>query len=132
MKTILVVDDDEMFRESITELFRQEGYRVVSAENGRDGLARALEEKPDLIVTDRVMPVEDGRKLVLGLRAIPEFRSLPVVMVSGTVQSVALADGRGGTLDVAALLAKPPSWSQLLAAIVGLIGRAEQGAKVGT
>jgi CheY-like chemotaxis protein len=123
MKTILIVDDEYAFVESLTGLLEGEGYRVVSAANGKDGLARVLVEKPDLVLTDLMMPIGDGRELVRGMRALPEFRSTPVVMMSGSTRSSALADPAGGTVDVSAFLRKPVSWERILEAVVSLIGK---------
>jgi CheY-like chemotaxis protein len=125
MKTILLVDDEYALVENLIELLQEEGYRVVSAANGKDGLVRAQAEKPDLVVTDLMMPIADGCELVLGLRTIPEFRSTPIVMMSATVKAVALSDGNGGELDVVAFLAKPVSWEKLLGVVVRSIGKGE-------
>jgi CheY-like chemotaxis protein len=125
MKTILVVDDEYALVESLVELCQDEGYRVVSAANGKDGLVRLVESKPDLLITDFMMPIADGGELVRGARALPAFQSLPIIMMSSTLKSVALA---GGTLEVSAFLKKPFGWSTLLTTIIGLIG---PGAKPG-
>ena len=73
MKTILIVDDEYALVENLAELLRDEGYRVVSAANGTDGLARVASEKPDLVITDLMMPIADGRELVRGVRALADF-----------------------------------------------------------
>jgi two-component system response regulator VicR len=72
MKTILVVDDEYALVESITELLQEEGYRVVSAGNGRDGLAMLQKEKPDLVLVDFMMPIADGKELVGGMRSLAD------------------------------------------------------------
>jgi CheY-like chemotaxis protein len=127
MKTILLVDDEYALVENLTDLLQEEGYRVVSAANGKDGLARAVAETPDLVITDFMMPIADGRELVRGLRNIPQFRSTPIVMMSATVKAVALSDGSGGSLDVSGFLGKPVSWEKLLAVVVGAIGKGDKG-----
>ena len=121
MKTILVVDDEWALVENLIELFEYEGYRVVSATNGNDGIARALEEKPDLVLTDFMMPIADGCALVLGLRAIPEFEKIPIVMMSATLREVALSDPRGDWLPVTAFVSKPMSWNVLLGVVAPLL-----------
>jgi CheY-like chemotaxis protein len=126
MKTILVVDDEFALVENLTELLQDEGYRVVSAANGKDGLDRFQKEKPDLVLTDFMMPLADGRELVRGMRAFPDVGSVPVIMMSSTTKTVALS-GADGTLEVSAFLKKPFPWEKLMDAIVGLIGRGEQG-----
>ncbi len=122
MKTILVVDDEYALVENLTELLQDEGFRIVSAANGKDGLERLQKDRPDLVLTDHMMPLADGRELVRGMRALPDFRSVPVVMMSATSKTVALSDA-SGTLEVSAFLKKPFQWEKLLDAVVGLIGR---------
>src|ERR1700733_8505632 len=125
MKTILLVDDEYALVDSLTELLQNEGFRVVSASNGKDGLARLEKERPDLVVTDLMMPMSNGKELVRGMNALPSFRAVPIVMMSATVKEVALADGEE-VLEVAMFVKKPLSWEKLREAIVGLIGPAER------
>jgi CheY-like chemotaxis protein len=124
MKTILVVDDEYAFVENLTELLQDEGYRVASAANGKDGLERAQTERPDLIVTDLMMPIADGRELVRGVRATVALCATPIILMSATTRDVALAAGED-TLEVSAFLRKPIRWEQILETIVGLIGPGE-------
>jgi CheY-like chemotaxis protein len=119
MKTILVVDDEYALVENLAEMLTDEGYRVVSAANGKEGLLRAQEEKPALVITDFMMPIITGADVVRGMRALPLLRDTPVIMMSATLKSVALADG---TVEVDAFLKKPFEWQKLLEAVVRLIG----------
>ena len=121
MKTVLVVDDEWGLVESLIEMFEANGFRVVSASNGKDALERALEEKPDLVLTDFMMPIADGRELVFGLRALAEFKAIPIVMMSAALRGVALADGADGPLQVSAFISKPMSWTALFSVISGLL-----------
>ena len=123
MQTILLIDDDDCLVDNLRELLEEEGYRVVSAGNGMEGVDRALAETPDLVLTDFMMPVANGRELVLALRAMPDFRSTPIVMMTSSLKSVALSDGNGGTLEVSAFLAKPASWEAILATVLSVLGR---------
>jgi CheY-like chemotaxis protein len=125
MKTILVVDDEYALRELVGELLELAGYRVVTAANGGDALARALSEKPDLVVTDHMMPIADGRELVRNLRALPEYVSLPIIMLSAAAKSVVLADA----LDVTAFVRKPFVWEKLSATVEALIGPGEKASR---
>src|SRR5216683_6885619 len=97
MKTILVVDDDYLLVEALTDLLELEGYRVVSAANGKDGLAQLVKERPDIVLTDFMMPVADGLDLIWGVRALPKFRALPMIMMSASRQVVALSTYLKGT-----------------------------------
>jgi two-component system response regulator VicR len=126
MKTILLVDDEYGLLETLTEVLREFGYRVVSASNGRDGFLRAEKEKPDLIITDFMMPIADGMELLRDIRASPPLRSLPVLMISATRRDVALSrQHKGGTLKPDAFLGKPFELDPFLKVIVRLIGKGE-------
>ncbi len=120
MKTILLVDDECFLVESLTQLLEEAGYHVVSATNGKDGLAQLVKEPPDMVLTDFMMPVADGLEMVRGVRALPEFQSLPVVMMSaGQVAAKARRVG------VSAFLGKPFGLDELLPIIERLIGKGE-------
>ena len=125
MKTILIVDDEFALVENLTEMLRDEGYRVVSAGNGKDGLARLQKEVPDLVITDFMMPIGTGRDLVRAMRRLPALHSVPVVMMSATSKTVALSDA-DGSIEVSAFLRKPFDWEKLLKTIIKLVGRAEK------
>jgi CheY-like chemotaxis protein len=79
-------------------------------------------EKPDLILTDLMMPIVDGRELVRSARALPEFASTPVILMSATTRAVAMADP---SLGISAYLRKP--FEELRATIARLIGEGEKG-----
>jgi len=81
-------------------------------------------EKPDLILTDLMMPIVDGRELVRSARALPEFASTPVILMSATTRAVAMADP---SLGISAYLRKPFQWEELRATIARLIGEGEKG-----
>ncbi len=125
MKTILLVDDEYALVETLTELLQDEGYRVTSAANGKDALARLQKEKPDLVVTDFMMPIADGREVLRGMRLLEDFQATPVVMLSATLASVALANPSDAAI-VSQFIPKPVSWEKLLAVIVRLIGKGER------
>jgi len=122
MKTILVIDDEYALVESLTDLLEEEGYRVVAASNGKDGLARVMKENPDLIITDFMMPIADGLELLKGVRALPAFRSVPVVMMSASNMAQMMDNRR---LKLSAFLYKPFQADELLGIIQRLIGKGE-------
>ena len=119
MKTILLVDDEHGLLETLAELLEREGYAVVSASNGKDALVRAAEVRLDLVLTDFMMPIGDGAELARAVRALPGLGELPVVMMSATDRSVALASAGG---QVSLFLKKPFTWKRLLAVVVSFIG----------
>ncbi len=100
------------------------GYHVVSATNGKDGLAQLVKEHPDMVLTDFMMPVADGLEMVRGVHALPEFRSLPVVVMSASPECVALPTRM---VKVTAFLSKPFGLDELLPIIERLIGKGEPG-----
>ena len=126
MKTILIVDDEYAIVETLVELLQDEGYRVVFAGNGRDGLARLEKENPDLVIVDYMMPIADGRQMVREMRALPDHQSTPVVMMSAAAREAALSDDQGGQLDVSAFLSKPFLLEDLLEKVFQLIGKPGQ------
>jgi DNA-binding response OmpR family regulator len=79
---ILVVDDDAWIRHMVSTVLAKRGFTVVTAQDGEDGLRVALAEKPDLIVTDVMMPQMDGWTLVKTLRTRPEFAFVPVIFLT--------------------------------------------------
>lgn len=80
-KTILVVDDELDHLETLDILLRIEGYEVLKATNGRDGLKKLEEQRPDLILTDLMMPVMSGVEMLETLQNMPH-KSVPTILMS--------------------------------------------------
>jgi CheY-like chemotaxis protein len=81
-KHILVVDDEPIHRESLTELLLAEGYDVTTCDRAIDALNQMRARNPfDLVISDVVMPQMDGLEFMAGVRALP--RPIPVVLVTG-------------------------------------------------
>ncbi len=78
--TVLVVDDEASVREYIRECLRGQGYRILLASNGRDGIQAAIEYDPDLIILDLMMPVMSGFDVVEELKRHPTACDIPVVI----------------------------------------------------
>ncbi len=91
--TVLVVEDDPTILQLLEVNFEMEGFIVVRAEDGEQGLAAARETKPDVVVSDVMMPKMSGLELVKALKASPETRSIPVILLSAKAQGT---DVRGG------------------------------------
>ena len=81
MRRILIIDDEKSARDLLRTIFEHEGYEVVEAENGQEGVEVFREQQIDLVVTDMVMPVKDGLKTILELRQ--KDPNIPVIAVSG-------------------------------------------------
>lgn len=83
MKKILVVEDDEVERELMKLTLERDGYLVVAAEDGARGFDLASDERPDLIITDVMMPTADGVQLVRRVRETPELAATPILVTTG-------------------------------------------------
>lgn len=79
---VLLVDDEEFFRRLVANGFEREGYAVLQADNGIDGLRIAEQEKPDVVVLDLVMPGLLGFEVCKSLRENPAFSNIPIIVMS--------------------------------------------------
>lgn len=82
MAKILLVDDDPATLDVITFTFVLDGHQTLTAENGREALELALQERPDVIVIDSMMPVMDGLEATKAIRNIPELADTPIIMLT--------------------------------------------------
>ena len=111
MKTILVVEDEAPIREVLAEILRDEGYAVLVASDGAAALVVVAERRPDLVLTDAMMPRLDGLGLLRRMRADPRTAAIPVI-VSSAARHPSPAD-----LEGAAFLAKPYDLDEVLRAV---------------
>ena len=82
MQTVLIVDDEFGVAEVLQSILEDEGYRVVTAINGKQGLTRFAEATPDLVMLDYMMPIMDGTKTLAAIRQQERGASLPIIMMS--------------------------------------------------
>ncbi len=122
---ILIVEDEAPMRTALADLLAAEGYRVLSAVDGESGLQRALDEKPDLILLDIMMPKLDGFALCAELRRLSS--TVPVLMLTAKGQ----IEDRVAGLDAGAddSLVKPFSTEELLARVRALLRRFQRHSK---
>lgn len=78
-RTILVVDDHEENRSVLVNMLEPLGFRVIEATDGQSGLQQTLQQQPDLIITDMLMPEMDGLEMTRQLRRMPAFANLPII-----------------------------------------------------
>jgi signal transduction histidine kinase/CheY-like chemotaxis protein len=116
--TVLVVDDDPASRDLLTTNLRREGYRTVQARGGDEALELALKLRPDAITLDVLMPKTDGWAVLGALKANPELRDIPVIMVT-----VAPDRGIGLSLGAAEVLTKPVDRAELTSLLRQLLSR---------
>ena len=121
---ILVVEDEEDILELIRYNLTRDGYRVSAATSGEDGLRAATRDKPDLVVLDLMLPGIDGIEVCRRLKADPQTRFIPVVMVTAKGDEADVVAG----LELGAddYLTKPFSPKVLIARIRAVIRRREQ------
>jgi len=113
--TVLIVEDVASERELMSHYLRQEGYSVIGAMTGTEGLDRAVALQPDVIVTDIVMPGISGFELCRKLKSLPETQAVPVIMCSSKGQTIDRMWGKRQGAD--AYLTKPYTKEQLIEAI---------------
>lgn len=80
--TILVVDDQELVRAAVLAALKREGYNLLEAENGADGVKVTVQQKPHLIISDTVMPRMDGYEMFRTLKGNPQTREIPIIALS--------------------------------------------------
>ena len=88
---ILLVDDDADFADAIRIILESKSYEVIVASEGDEGLRRAREENPDIILMDVIMPVKDGFTAAEYLKKDPQLKKIPTLMLT------AFASKRGGS-----------------------------------
>ncbi len=118
-KKVLVVDDEVHIVHVVAIKLRNNGYEVISAENGQEAFNLACEEKPSIIVTDYQMPVMTGLELVERLRQNEATKDIPVIML--TARSFAVEDKQKEDLRIADFLTKPFSPKELLRSIEDIL-----------
>ncbi len=128
MSRILIIEDELPMRRGLEDCLSVEGYRVFSAADGESGLQRALEEKPDLILLDIMMPRLDGFAVAAELRRLG--RITPILMLTAKGQ----VEDRVNGLDSGAddYLVKPFSIEELLARVRALLRRTQKNGQAAT
>jgi len=119
-KKILLIDDDKQFREFMFEMLTGQDFDVVVAENGDVGIQSFLVNKPDLVITDIVMPEKEGIEFILSARDVDSV--IPIIAVSGG--NLGNADSylsMAKKLGVNSTLAKPFSMDDMLKEINALL-----------
>ena len=117
---ILLIDDDADFVEATKIVLKSKPYEVIVAYDGNDGLRKAREENPDLIILDVIMPGKDGFSIAEQLKKDPELSNIPVLMLTsfaekGGESSIAVSGGL--TLETEDYIEKPISPEDLLAVV---------------
>ncbi len=82
MKKILFIEDELSLQQTLGEILRQEGFKVIAALDGKEGLERLGEEKPDIILLDLVLPKLDGFDVLKQIKADPATKNIPVIVLT--------------------------------------------------
>ena len=119
MKTILVIEDIELNRDLLVQIL-EEDFEVITAEDGAAGIARAAEERPDLILMDLSLPVIDGWEATRRLKADEALKSIPVIAVTAHAMQGDEEKARAAGCDD--YVTKPIDEDLLLEKIRGFLG----------
>ncbi len=119
-KTILAVDDSASLRQMVSFTLKSAGYDVVEAVDGQDGLDKAKSKAVDLILTDQNMPRMDGLTLIRSLRALPQYRSTPILML--TTESSDAMKQQGRAAGATGWLVKPFDPQKLIEVVKKVVG----------
>ena len=118
--TILTVDDSASIRQMVTFTLKSAGYGVLEAVDGNDGLAKAKANNVNLVLTDQNMPGMDGLTLIKSLRGLPNYSSVPILML--TTESGDAMKSQGKAAGATGWLVKPFDPPKLLEVVKKVLG----------
>jgi len=123
MAKILVVDDDPDFVEATSLVLEPNGYEVISAANGSEGLTKVQDERPDLVILDIMMAsVLDGLSMSRRMQEDPQLRRIPILMVTSIANTdYAVLFPTDEYIHIDGFMSKPISPDKLLSAIERLL-----------
>ncbi len=119
-KTILCVDDSASIRQMVGFTLKSAGYEVVEAVDGMDGLDKAKSRTINLVLTDQNMPRMDGLTLIKSLRALPQYKSVPILML--TTESSEAMKSQGRAAGATGWLVKPFDPQKLIEVVKKVVG----------
>ena len=118
--TVLLVDDDPVILKLLQVNFEMEGYDVITASDGVEGLEMARAEQPDIILLDIMMPKMDGLEVTRHLKADENLKSIPIVLLSAKAQASDVQAGKDAGADD--YLTKPFDPLELLSRVSEILG----------
>ncbi|MFP8489849.1 response regulator transcription factor [Gracilimonas sp. Q87] len=123
-KTILVVDDEKDLLDLIEYNLKKEGFNVIKAENGEEGIERAKEFNPDLVLMDIMMPKMDGMEAVEKMRKDDQLKSIPIIFLTARSDEKTEVEGlnKGGD----DYITKPISTTKLISRIKAVLRRFDE------
>jgi CheY-like chemotaxis protein len=112
MPTILVVENEASICDVLEGVLEDAGYQVMTAANGREGLAALAQRQPDLVLSDVMMPLMNGTQFCEAMQADPTYRTIPLVLMSAVDKSL-----QPTRCSYAAFISKPFDIEELLATV---------------
>lgn len=119
-KTILAVDDSTSIRQMVAFTLKGAGYEVTEALDGEDGLNKAKSKAFNLVLTDQNMPKMDGITLIKSLRAMPQYKSVPILVL--TTEAGDTMKSQGKAAGATGWLVKPFDPQKLMDVVKKVIG----------
>lgn len=119
-KTVLTVDDSRTMREMVSFTLKGAGYSVVEATDGQNALNVIAANKVDLVIADLNMPIMDGLTLIRKLRAMPAYRTMPILML--TTESDEKKKQEGRSAGATGWIVKPFSPDKLIQVVQKVCG----------
>lgn len=97
---IVLLEDEKLLSEAVKDKLTREGYHVLTAFNGKEGIKIIKENKPDLILLDLIMPFKDGKEVLKELKNIPDLKEIPVIILSNLGQDSGIEQAKDlGAVD---------------------------------
>ena len=122
-KTILVVDDTKSIREIVAFMLRGRGYEVTEAGDGLDAREKIKAARPDLVVLDAMLPKLTGFDLCAELKADPDFKSMPILMLTAITKDTGKSDEYWRVKSQADdFMSKPFKATELVARVEKILG----------
>jgi DNA-binding response OmpR family regulator len=122
--TVLVIDDDPVIVKLLRVNFELEGFNVISAGDGLEGVEKARNERPDVVISDIMMPEMNGLELVSTLKSDPATADLPVLLLSAKAQMTDVQ--RGFELGADDYVTKPFDPIELIDKVTALAAAARR------
>jgi len=118
---ILIVDDEPDLVQTLRDRLEMNGYSIITAGDGKEGLEKAVQEKPDIVLLDVIMPIMDGFEMLEALRKDPEIKYCAVIMLTARSQRQDIV--RAKTCGIEDYIVKPFNLSELIEKIENVLER---------
>ena len=123
-RNILIIDDSQTILKVVSEMLKNNGFRVSTASNGKEGLEKALNEHIDAVILDKIMPEMDGNEVLEKLKNNPATKKIPVMMLTALSNIMEISKSlEMGAYDY---IVKPFDNDNLLVRLNNIINKAEK------